>query len=315
MDIPVYLITGFLESGKTSFIKEMLNDEGFNDGSESNLIICCEEGEVEFTSQELSQMNAVVVNVESLDKMTADFFANLEDYYCPDRVFIEYNAVWTLDAMARVRKPENWILAQRICLVDAQTFELYLNNMRNMMSDCINLADLVIFNRCTAETPLSPYRRTVKAMNAPAQVLFEMEDGSIEDGVADEDLPYDMSADVIRVADEDFGTWYLDALDHPERYDGRTLRLKGMCFNMEGLPSNCFIFGRQAMTCCAEDISGIGYVCSFTGEKPSEGVWLDVTVKGEKGFSLLHRRDGLNLSLQKFKLAQKPKDEIVYFNN
>lgn len=314
MDIPVYLVTGFLESGKTSFIKEMLNDEEFNDGSESNLIITCEEGEEEFSAEELSQMNAVVVNIEDKDSMTEDFFANLEDYYCPDRVFIEYNAVWTLEAMAQVKKPDNWILAQRICLVDASTFELYLNNMRNMMSDCISLADLVIFNRCTEETPLSPYRRTVKAMNAPATILFEMEDGSLEDGVSDEDLPYDMKADIIRINDDQFGTWYMDALDHPDRYDGHTVRVKGQCFQMEGLPTNCFILGRHAMTCCADDISGVGFVCAFDGEKPSEGVWLDFTVRCEKGFSLLHRRDGMNLSLKKFKLASKPEEELVYFN-
>ena len=314
MDIPVYLVTGFLESGKTSFIKEMLNDEAFNDGEMSNLIITCEEGEEEFTAAELSDMNAVVVNIEDKDSLTEDFFAYLEDYYCPDRVFIEYNAVWTLEAMAQVKKPENWILAQRICTVDSTTFELYLNNMRNMMSDCISLADLVIFNRCSESTPLPTYRRTIKAMNAPATILFEMEDGSLEDGVTDEDLPYDMKADVIRIADDQFGIWYLDAIDHPERYDGKTIRIKGQVFNMEGLPVNCFIFGRHAMTCCADDISGVGFVCAFSGEKPAEGVWLDMTMTCEMGFSLLHRRDGMNLVLKKFKQAAQPEEELVYFN-
>lgn len=314
MEIPVYLVTGFLESGKTSFIKEMLNDPEFNDGSESNLIIACEEGEVEFSAEELADMNAVVVNVEDKDSLTEDFFAHLEDYYCPDRVFIEYNAVWTLDAMAQVKKPENWILAQRICTVDSTTFELYLNNMRNLMSDCLNLADLVIFNRCTEETPLSPYRRTVKAMNAPATILFEMEDGSLQDGVSDEDLPYDMSAEVIDIADDQFGLWYLDAIDHPDRYHGKTVRLKGKAFNMEGLPINCFIFGRHAMTCCADDISGVGYVCAFSGEKPKEDTWYEMTLTCEIGFSLLHNRDGMNLVLKHFEPTTAPEEDLVYFN-
>ena len=33
--IPVYLITGFLESGKTTFINETLADEGFNKGEKT----------------------------------------------------------------------------------------------------------------------------------------------------------------------------------------------------------------------------------------------------------------------------------------
>ena len=45
MDIPVYLITGFLESGKTTFINETISDPEFSQG-ERTLLICCEEGEV-----------------------------------------------------------------------------------------------------------------------------------------------------------------------------------------------------------------------------------------------------------------------------
>ena len=43
MEIPVFIINGFLESGKTSFIKDTLASEDFNDG-ESSLVIVCEEG-------------------------------------------------------------------------------------------------------------------------------------------------------------------------------------------------------------------------------------------------------------------------------
>ena len=314
MEAAVYIVTGFLESGKTKFMQEMLADEGFSEG-ERTLLLVCEEGEEEYDPALLKRTNTVMVTMDSSDELSGDVLVKLDREYRPERVLIEYNATWMMETLYKAKKPQNWELAQIITLIDATTFELYLTNMRKFMADGIQEGDLIIFNRCNQDMPKSKWRRAVLAMNNTARIFFENTDGSMDDGVADEDLPYDMSADVIRVADEDFGTWYLDALDHPERYDGRTLRLKGMCFNMEGLPSNCFIFGRQAMTCCAEDISGIGYVCSFTGEKPSEGVWLDVTVKGEKGFSLLHRRDGLNLSLQKFKLAQKPKDEIVYFNN
>ena len=45
-EMPVYLFTGFLESGKTTFIKETLGDPRFNNGQRT-LILLCEEGETE----------------------------------------------------------------------------------------------------------------------------------------------------------------------------------------------------------------------------------------------------------------------------
>ena len=46
MELPVFIINGFLESGKTAFIKDTLKGEDFNDGTRS-LIIACEDGEEE----------------------------------------------------------------------------------------------------------------------------------------------------------------------------------------------------------------------------------------------------------------------------
>lgn len=48
-DMPVYLFTGFLESGKTSFIDETLADKRFNNGQRT-LLLVCEEGEMSTTS-------------------------------------------------------------------------------------------------------------------------------------------------------------------------------------------------------------------------------------------------------------------------
>ena len=47
MELPVYLFTGFLESGKTKFIQETLEDSRFNAG-ERTLLLVCEEGVEEY---------------------------------------------------------------------------------------------------------------------------------------------------------------------------------------------------------------------------------------------------------------------------
>ena len=46
-DIPMYVFTGFLESGKTKFIQETLEDPRFNSG-EKTLLLVLEEGEEEY---------------------------------------------------------------------------------------------------------------------------------------------------------------------------------------------------------------------------------------------------------------------------
>ena len=308
---PVYIITGFLESGKTKFITEMLEDDGFSEG-ERTLLLCCEEGEEEYDAELLQRTNTVLVNLE--DDSALERLVEIDDEYKPERVLIEWNATWLLENLYAAEKPEAWDLAQIICLVDSNTFELYLTNMRKFMADGLQEADLVIFNRCTEETTKSPYRRTVLAMNNTARIFFENPDGSMDDGVADEDLPYDVNAPVIEIGDTQFGTFYLDALEHADRYDGKTIHVKGRAFRMKGMPKKCFVFGRHAMTCCADDIGGIGYLCKVQGELPKENAWIMLTAKVEAGFSALHNRDGINLVAQTINPAKPPEEELVYFN-
>ena len=217
MDTPIYLITGFLESGKTHFIKELLTDDGFSAG-ERTLLLCCEEGEEEYEEQLLKDTNTVLVNLESPDDLNPRKLRELNDAYKPERVLVEYNAVWTMDRFFKTRVPRGWDIAQVVDLIDATTYALYVNNMRQMMTDGIVEADAVIFNRCDENTTKSPYRRQVRALNPSCSIIFDNLDGTSDDGVSDEDLPYDVKADPIHVLDEQFGVWYLDALEHPERY-------------------------------------------------------------------------------------------------
>ena len=312
--VPIYMITGFLESGKTSFIRDLLNDEEFSAG-ERTLLICCEEGVEEYEEELLRKSNTVLVMLEKKEDFHPNFLPEMGKKYKPERVIIEYNSVWGMQHLGTVKKPKNWDLYQVVNLVDAATFELYLNNMRQMMTDGMQKADLVLFNRCTPETKKSAFRRTVRAMNASTEIIFENVDGTTEDGVSDEDLPYDMKAATIKIHDDQFGIWYLDALEHPERYNGKTVCVKGKAFDFDGLPNGCYVFGRHAMTCCVDDIGGIGFICKTTGELPGGSQWWELTAKVQKGFSPLHRREGIILIQDKIRLAKAPEEEIVTFNN
>lgn len=310
--VPVYIITGFLDSGKTRFINEMLADKGFTEG-ERTLILRCEEGEGEYDEALLKVGNATVRELSSPDEMD-EMFMKLDEELMPERIILEYNATWMMTRLYDAPKPEEWELAQIVTLIDANTFERYLTNMRNFMTDGINEADLILFNRCGEDAPKSKFRRTARALNNSARVYFENLDGSTDDGVSDEDLPYDMSADPVEIADEQFGIWYLDALEHPARYDGKTLKMKVQAAYMKGMPNKTYVASRQAMTCCADDIGGIGFLCKTEETLPQKGKYYEVTVKAEKAHSPMHGREAIILVQKSSKPAQKPKDEIVYFN-
>ena len=313
MEAAVYIVTGFLEAGKTRFMQEMLADDGFSEG-ERTLLIVCEEGEEEYDSALLKKTNTVMVTLEDPEELTGEKLLALDREYKPERVLIEYNSTWLMQTLYSAKKPQNWELAQIITLIDATTYELYLNNMRKFMADGIQEGDLIIFNRCSDDMPKSKWRRATLAMNNTARIFFESNDGTMDDGVTDEDLPYDVKADPIEIGDTDFGIFYLDAMEHPDRYDGKRIRAKGRPFRMEDLPKKCYVFGRHAMTCCADDIGGIGFLCKFADQEPKTNDWVYVTAKAEASFSPLHGRDAIILIEETVEKAEAPEEELVYFN-
>jgi len=309
---PIYLITGFLESGKTNLIKNMLTDEGFSQG-ERTLLIVCEEGEEEYEKELLRNSNTVMEVIDSFEDLTENSFQLMNDKYFPERIIIEYNSVWGIENLFRIKKPAEWELAQMVTLIDASTFENYLTNMRNLMTEGPKLADLVIFNRCSDETPKSSYRRIIKGMNNTCNILFENLDGTSDDGVGEEDLPYDMKADVIEIKDDQFGIWYIDCMEHPARYNERKIRVKGMGFRLEDLTRKTYVFGRYAMTCCADDIGGIGFICRYKEKFPKEKEWFYLNAKIEAAYSEIHGRAAVILVEESREKAEKPEEELVYF--
>ena len=166
-----------------------------------------------------------VVYLDSAEEVTTERMAALAEEYDPDRVIIEYNSVWTIERLGGCMLPRLWEVVQIMTCVDATTFDNYMTNMRQIMTDPMKVSDLVLFNRCDPKASKSPWRRQVKAVNARVNVMFENTDGTSEDGVADEDLPYDMKAAIIDIDDECLPIFYLDSMDHPERYDRKTVRI------------------------------------------------------------------------------------------
>lgn len=311
--IPVYMLTGFIESGKTTMIQSMLTDEGFSRGQKT-LILCCEEGVEEYDTDLLNEHNAVLHIFEDADDMTALRLKELNNQYKPERVIIEYNTMWTLEKLGSTKLPPRWEFVQVITLADATTFDNYMTNMRKLLTDPMKEADLILVNRCTPEFNKGSWRKQLRALNPNASILFENTDGTTEDGVSDDDLPYDMKADIIDIGEDEMGIFYLDALDHPERYDGKKVRMVGQPFPDSQFPAGYYYFGRYAMTCCSNDIAKVGWVCQGL-QKPSAKAFIRLTASCEKVVSSAGDQTALMLHELSVEKAPAPKEQYITFGN
>ena len=307
---PVYLINGFLESGKTSFIRFTLQQPYFQIKG-TTLLLLCEEGEEEYDEKLLKKSNTVMHVLEDEEEFDAVRLVELEKKYNAERIIIEYNGMWN---MKDLTLPFHWNLEQQITCVDASTFPTYYNNMKSMVAEMVRKSELIIFNRCdTVMENLATYRRNIKAVNATADVVFENAEGEINE-IFEEDLPYDLKTDRIELDDNSYGIWYMDMMDHAERYFNKTISFTAMVMKPPRFPKGAFVPGRMAMTCCAEDMTFLGYVCKYDkADEVKDRSWVKVEVSVKKEFWKDYKGEGPVLYASKVEPTEKPKQEVIGF--
>ena len=313
IEIPIYLITGFLESGKTTFINFTVAQDYFQI-DEPTLLITTEEGEVEYDEKELLKYNTVLEVVESQEQFTPEYLKKLKRRYNPERVILEYNPLWSVKKLEEMEMPRGWGIVQEIVTVDASCFQIYMQNMKSIFMEMSLHADMVMFNRCRPQDPLASFRRSIKVVNPACDVLFEDEEGEISN-IFEDSMPYDLDADIIDIEDADYGIFYVDMEDHPERYRGKTVRFKGRVLKSENANAKLFVPGRMAMTCCADDTTFIGYICEFPKAKSLlMGQWVEVTAVVDWKYMEQYEGEGPVLIAKDIKSVQRPEVDLVYFN-
>ena len=308
-EIPVFLINGFLDSGKTTFISETIAQGQF-DEAKKKLLIVCEEGETEYDEELLKKHKMDMVVLEQED-FTAQKLAELDKEFDPWLVLIEYNGMWEVSLLEDMEKPFGWTIYQRITLVNAGTFELMWNNMKSMAAETIRGAEMIVFNRCEPGMGLGAFRRSVKVLNGAAQIVFENTNGEMA-SIA-EQLPYDVNADVIEVDDSDYGIWYMDVSERPDVYKNKKVRFRGQVYK-DKKGDKSFIPGRKAMTCCEADTAFIGYVCHYKGSAQLESrQWVMVEATIQYEFQMAYRKKGPVLYADNVTLTGPAAEELVYF--
>ncbi|HIZ12925.1 MAG TPA: GTPase [Candidatus Mediterraneibacter stercorigallinarum] len=311
-NVMVYLMTGFLDSGKTQFLTFTLKQDYFQiDGK--TLLILCEEGEEEYDPMEMLRYGVVIERVEDQEDLTEEWLEEMNKKHEPERVVVEYNGMWKVSDFENLKLPDGWEIEQKLTTVDASTFQMYLTNLKPLFVEMVRDAELVLFNRCEDIKPLAGYRRSVKVVSPQAEVIFEDENGEVEN-IFEDDVPYDLKAPVIEIAKEDYGIWYVDMMENPDRYKGKVVEFTAKAVKPRTFPSKVFLPGRMAMTCCADDTTFLGYVCkSSYAPKLKPGDW--VKIRAKVGFAnvSVYRGEGPVLEAEHIELAE-PIEELVYFN-
>ncbi|MGN0299610.1 MAG: GTP-binding protein [Lachnospiraceae bacterium] len=308
-EIPVYLIDGMLEAGKTEFLSFTMEQDYFQ-VDDTTLLIVCEEGVEEYDEKLLKDTNTVMVLIDEESEFLPSKMTEWENQYQPERVLIEYNGMWD---RRKLRLPRNWKLEQQVTVIDASTFNVYFNNMRSQMIEQFRNSDMILFNRCDNVEGLVTFKRNLMAVNPQAEIVFEGKDGVLNI-TTEEDLPYKVDVDHIDLTDEMYPIWYVDAMDNPERYVGKTISFLAMVLKPEQLPKNYFIPGRLVMTCCADDVTYLGYVCKSRAARNLENKqWVKVTAKVAFEYWVDYGGEGIVLYADEVVPAKKPRKEVLGF--
>lgn len=308
--IPVYMINGFLDSGKTEFIQYTLAQPYFQMRGKT-LLIVCEEGEIEYDMQLLKKSRTEMELIDEEEDFTSQTLIALEKKHRPARIIIEYNGMWN---MKKLKFPWHWKLEQQITCIDGATFSTYFTNMKSILAELLRASELIIMNRCdNVISELPGYKRNIKAINQRAEIIFEDKNGEVN-ATLEEELPFDVNADVIELDDQGYGVWYIDALDNMQRYQGKTISYTAMALIPEKFPAGYFVPGRMAMTCCADDMAFLGYACKYEKAdslKPKE--WVKVTAKVSIEYFEDYGKEGPVLHAVSVEKTQPPKEEVISF--
>ena len=311
-EIPVYLFLGFLESGKTKFIQDTLCDERFNNG-EKTLLIVCEEGIEEYEPTLFSGSNVMIKTIEDEEELTSKALSKMAKESASERVIIEYNGMWPIEKLFN-NLPKGFRIVQCIMFADATTFINYNQNMRNQTVDKLKVSELVVFNRMNKSIDKMELHKIVRGVSRRCDIAYEYPDGNVEYDDIEDPLPFDIEAPLIKIEDSDYALWYRDLLEETDKYDGKTVKFRGICAYDSRMPDNTFVAGRHIMTCCIDDVEYSPIVCICKNKhsiKSRDWVMVTGTIKIE--YCKFYQGKGPVIHIEETAMTSAPAQELATF--
>ena len=312
MPIPVYGFTGFLESGKTKFIQETLEDPRFNAG-ERTLLLVMEEGEEEYDSSSYPHKCVYQEVVEDVDALTPELLDELAKKHHARRVVAELNGMRPAGDFYE-KMPEDWQLAQEVMFADATTILSYNANLRSLVVDKLSGAEMVVFNRVPVGADIMPFHKLARAVNRRIDIVYDFADGTTQFDDIEDPLPFDINASEIQINDEDYALFYRDMTEEPDKYDKKTVTFKAQVAMLRREKNGMFAPGRFVMTCCADDITFMGLPCKWkNAEQLKPKSWVMVTAKISVQYHAVYRGIGPVLTAVSVIPAEPADEEVVTF--
>ena len=209
--------------------------------------------------------------------------------------------------------PESWAIAQVMTFFDATTFFAYNKNMRQLVFDKVQYADMVVFNRFKGEYSKEEFHKIVRAMSRRPGIVYEYLGGKAEYDEIEDPLPYDIDAPIITIEDKDYAFFYRDLVEEMDKYNGKTVHFKGLVAVDKSLKKGTIVVGRHIMTCCEADIAYSGLVCEqVTGQYKTRD-WVEVTARIEVRYHSVYGQKGPVLKALSVTPAAPPEQELATF--
>ena len=312
-DFPVYLFTGFLDSGKTKFIQETLEDRRFCRG-ERTLLLICEEGEEEYAPEQFADSSVFIRVLQDKSELTAENLMKFKSETRAERCVVEYNGMWLLDELYSAM-PEDWIVYQEFMFADSSMFLSYNANMRQLVYDKLKSCELVVFNRFDGSVDKMALHKIVRGASRRTDIAYESPNGDVEYDDIKDPLPFDVNADVISIEDDDYALFYRDLSEEPEmKYEGKTVRFKCRALSRKRLPEGCIVVGRHVMTCCVEDIQFAALICEGAPvEEIEDDSWILLMAELHFGYHKAYKRRGPVLKYIESVPADAPEQDVATF--
>ena len=150
----VDIVSGFLGAGKTTFIKQMINQVYTG---EKLVLIENEFGEIGIDGGFLKDAGVEITEINSgciCCTLVGDFSKALKKViseYCPDRVLIEPSGVGKLSDVAKavedVKEDADIEIAGRITVVDGKKAKMYMKNFGEFFKDQVQHASTIVVSR------------------------------------------------------------------------------------------------------------------------------------------------------------------------
>lgn len=321
--IPVYLFVGMLESGKTRFIQETMEDPQFDSGDKT-LLLVCEEGEEEYDSDKFGFGGVTVVTLEDKSELTRENLEKLAAQSGCGRVVVEYNGMWLIQDLVDAM-PDNWLIYQCLATADGTTIKTYAgdNAMRSLLLDKLRVSELLVVNRAEQvndDESRQLIHKLVRQASRRCDIAYEFANGSVAYDDIPDPLPFDVNAPVIDIPEECFGVWYMDCMDDMQKYDGKTVKFLAQVCQTSRAGKNSFVPGRFAMTCCVQDIQFVGFPCRYDAYKAlKQRDWITVTAKVNVKFHPIYKGQtpdatGPVLTALSVEPAKAPVQDVVMFS-